>query len=202
MSGKPLFRALMRLDSGTILPQALRKGGYHTFATGKWHNGELSFENSFDEAEAVFFGGAARSHIGVPVNRMIAGLMVLYDSGESFSTELFADAAIEYIETRAKIDKPFFCYIPVTAPYSPVTPRASGPRCTIPKKSPCCQTMSRCGRISLSRPGVAVDAAEAVGTVAGVGEEMKTPRRRSDPAGLRKILRSDFAPRPSRWPHT
>ena len=122
MSGKPLFRAPMRLDSGTILPQALRKGGYHTFATGKWHNGELSFENSFDEAEAVFFGGAARSHIGVPVNRMIAGLMVPYDSGESFSTELFADAAIEYIESRAKIDKPFFCYIPVTAPHSPVTP--------------------------------------------------------------------------------
>ena len=46
MSGKSLFRAPMRLDSGTILPQALRKGGYHTFATGKWHNGELSFELS------------------------------------------------------------------------------------------------------------------------------------------------------------
>jgi arylsulfatase A-like enzyme len=122
MSGKSLFRAPMRLDSGTILPQALRKGGYHTFATGKWHNGELSFENSFDEAEAVFFGGAARSHIGVPVHRMIAGLMVPYDSGESFSTELFADAATEYIESREKIDKPFFCYIPVTAPHSPVTP--------------------------------------------------------------------------------
>ena len=122
MSGKSLFRAPMRLDSGTILPQALRKGGYHTFATGKWHNGELSFENSFDEAEAVFFGGAARSHIGVPVHRMIAGLMVPYDSGDSFSTELFADAAIEYIESREKADKPFFCYIPVTAPHSPVTP--------------------------------------------------------------------------------
>jgi len=122
MSGKSLFRAPMRLDSGTILPQALRKGGYHTFATGKWHNGELSFENSFDEAEAVFFGGAARSHIGVPVHRMIAGLMVPYDSGESFSTELFSDAAIEYIESREKADKPFFCYIPVTAPHSPVTP--------------------------------------------------------------------------------
>ena len=122
MSGKSLFRAPMRLDSGTILPQALRMGGYHTFATGKWHNGELSFENSFDEAEAVFFGGAARSHIGVPVHRMIAGLMVPYDSGESFSTELFADAAIDYIESREKSDKPFFCYIPFTAPHSPVTP--------------------------------------------------------------------------------
>ena len=134
MSGKPLFRAPMRLDSGTILPQALRKGGYHTFATGKWHNGELSFEKSFDEAEAVFFGGAARSHIGVPVHRMIAGLMVPYDSNESFSTELFADAAIEYIESREKIDKPFFCYIPVTAPHSPVTPPGRWATMYDPKK--------------------------------------------------------------------
>ena len=122
MSGKSLFRAPLRLDSGILLPQALQKGGYHTFATGKWHNGALSFERSFDEAEAVFLGGAARSHIGVPVNRMIAGLMVPYDSGESFSTELFADAAIEFIESREKSEEPFFCYIPFTAPHSPVTP--------------------------------------------------------------------------------
>ena len=122
MSGKSLFRAPLRLDSGILLPQALQKGGYHTFATGKWHNGALSFEKSFDEAEAVFLGGAARSHIGVPVNRMIAGLMVPYDSGDSFSTELFADAAIEFIESRQKSDEPFFCYVPFTAPHSPVTP--------------------------------------------------------------------------------
>ena len=122
MSGKSLFRAPLRLDSGMLLPQALQKGGYHTFATGKWHNGELSFERSFDEAEAVFLGGAARSHIGVPVHRMIAGLMVPYDSGESFSTELFTNAAIEFIESREKSDEPFFCYIPYTAPHSPVTP--------------------------------------------------------------------------------
>ncbi|MBC8243685.1 MAG: sulfatase-like hydrolase/transferase [Verrucomicrobia bacterium] len=134
MSGKPLFRAPMRLDSGTILPQALRKGGYHTFATGKWHNGELSFENSFDDAEAVFFGGAAGSHIGVPVHRMIAGLMVPYDSGESFSTELFANAAIEYIESREKSDQPFFCYIPFTAPHSPVTPPGKWATMYDPKK--------------------------------------------------------------------
>ena len=74
MSGKPLFRAPLRLDSGVLMPQVFQKAGYKTFATGKWHNGELSFENCFDEAEAVFFGGAARSHVNVPVHQMIAGL--------------------------------------------------------------------------------------------------------------------------------
>ena len=122
MSGKPLFRAPLRLDSGVLMPQVFQKAGYKTFATGKWHNGELSFENCFDEAEAVFFGGAARSHINVPVHRMIAGLMVPYDAGETFSTDMFADAAIGFIERQSKTEQPFFCYIPFTAPHSPVTP--------------------------------------------------------------------------------
>jgi len=122
MSGKPLFRAPLQLDSGVLMPQVFQKSGYRTFATGKWHNGESSFEKCFDEAEAVFFGGAARTHINVPVNRMIAGLMVPYDAGETFSTDLFADAAIEFIEDQSEKEQPFFCYIPFTAPHSPVTP--------------------------------------------------------------------------------
>ena len=122
MSGKPLFRAPMRLDSGVLMPQVFQKAGYKTFATGKWHNGELSFENCFDEAEAVFFGGAARSHVNVPVHQMIAGLMVPYDAGETFSTDMFAAAAIDFIERQSKTEQPFFCYIPFTAPHSPVTP--------------------------------------------------------------------------------
>jgi len=122
MSGKPLFRAPLQLDSGVLMPQVFQKAGYQTFATGKWHNGASSFEKCFDEAEGVFFGGAARTHINVPVNRMIAGLMVPYDAGETFSTDLFADAAIEFIEDQSKKEQPFFCYIPFTAPHSPVTP--------------------------------------------------------------------------------
>ena len=122
MSGKPLFRAPLQLDSGMLMPQVFQKAGYQTFATGKWHNGASSFEKCFDEAEAVFFGGAARTHINVPVNRMIAGLMVPYDAGETFSTDLFADAAIEFIEGQSEKEQPFFCYIPFTAPHSPVTP--------------------------------------------------------------------------------
>ena len=122
MSGKPLFRAPLQLDSGVLMPQVFQKSGYRTFATGKWHNGASSFEKCFDEAEAVFFGGAARTHINVPVNRMIAGLMVPYNAGETFSTDLFTDAAIEFIEGQSEKEQPFFCYIPFTAPHSPVTP--------------------------------------------------------------------------------
>ena len=134
MSGKPLFRAPLRLDSGVLMPQVFQKAGYKTFATGKWHNGELSFENCFDEAEAVFFGGAARSHVNVPVHQMIAGLMVPYDAGETFSTDMFAAAAIDFIERQSKTEQPFFCYIPFTAPHSPVTPPGKWAAMYDPKK--------------------------------------------------------------------
>jgi arylsulfatase A-like enzyme len=134
MSGKPLFRAPLQLDSGVLMPQVFQKAGYRTFCSGKWHNGESSFEKCFDEAEAVFFGGAARTHVNVPVHRMIAGLMVPYDAGETFSTDLFADAAIEFIEGQSEKEQPFFCYIPFTAPHSPVTPPGKWATMYNPKK--------------------------------------------------------------------
>jgi arylsulfatase A-like enzyme len=134
MSGKPLFRAPLQLDSGVLMPQVFQKAGYRTFCSGKWHNGESSFEKCFDEAEAVFFGGAARTHVNVPVHRMIAGLMVPYDAGETFSTDLFADAAIEFIEGQSEKEQPFFCYIPFTAPHSPVTPPGKWATMYDPKK--------------------------------------------------------------------
>lgn len=63
MSGKSLFRAPLQLESGVLMPQVYQEAGYRTFATGKWHNGIEAFQRCFREAEAVFFGGAARSHV-------------------------------------------------------------------------------------------------------------------------------------------
>ncbi|XOV71769.1 MAG: hypothetical protein ACFHW5_00895 [Verrucomicrobiota bacterium] len=46
------------------MPEVFRRAGYKTFATGKWHYGQHSFLKCFDEAEGVFFGGAARDAPG------------------------------------------------------------------------------------------------------------------------------------------
>lgn len=94
MSGKSLFRAPMQLDKGLLLPQALRQGGYKTFATGKWHNGRDSFLNCFDEAEAVFLGGAAGSHVNVPLNYRKGADLVSYQVPGVQASVLFADATI------------------------------------------------------------------------------------------------------------
>ena len=122
MSGQSLFRAPMQLDSGLLLPQAFQRAGYTTFATGKWHNGVESFLNCFDQAEAVFFGGAARTHTNVPLNYREADKMIPYQVPGVHATTLFADAAIAFLKSQEHASAPFFCYVPFTAPHSPHTP--------------------------------------------------------------------------------
>jgi len=106
------------------LGQRLRGAGYRAFATGKWHNGTHSFQPSFDEATNIFFGGM-NDHWFTPVQdfdptgrypaerrRPAAG----------FSTEVFAQSAIDFIRSRRGNDQPFFCYCAFTAPHDPRTP--------------------------------------------------------------------------------
>lgn len=106
------------------LGQKLRARGYDTFATGKWHNGVASFHASFSSGAQIFFGGMC-DHWHVPAfdfdpsgkypppNRSFA---------KGMSTELFAQAAIDFIRSRKDNPEPFFCYCAFTAPHDPRTP--------------------------------------------------------------------------------
>ena len=115
---------LNRLDPGhTYLAELFRQNGYTTFATGKWHNDAASFARSFGEAESVFFGGMD-SHFAVPVQDYDPSGS--YDKSrqrieDQFSTDLFGDAAIRFIE-RQDGSRPFFLYCAFTAPHDPRTP--------------------------------------------------------------------------------
>jgi len=120
-SGKTFFHVDLRLRGVKILPELLRENGYITFGTGKWHNGEESFVRGFDKGKAVMFGGMS-DHTKVPVRDIQAdGKLSPVRTGEKFSSELFADAAIEFL-TADHGDKPFYAYVPFTAPHDPRQP--------------------------------------------------------------------------------
>ncbi len=105
------------------LPATLRGAGYHTFATGKWHNDKGSFAAGFDDGARIFFGGMS-DHRRVPVHEFDpAGVYPdeARSEGEGFSTEIFVDAAIGFLE-RYRGDDPFFLYLAFTAPHDPRTP--------------------------------------------------------------------------------
>ncbi len=121
------------------LPETLREAGYQTFGTGKQHNGKSVFARGFSDGDEIFFGGMS-DHWSVPVYHYDS--TGKYDKKTPFiqnpakdnhlefinnsdhivkgkhSSELFADAAIDFLNNHDK-EKPFFAYIAFTAPHDP-----------------------------------------------------------------------------------
>ncbi|MCX5661614.1 MAG: sulfatase-like hydrolase/transferase [Planctomycetota bacterium] len=106
-----------------LLPQLFREAGYRTFATGKWHIGKEAFARSFSDGGKIFFGGMA-DHERTPVFDFDpAGLYPQERQyiGEKFSTDLFADQAVRFLESHSG-NEPFYLYVGFTAPHDPRTP--------------------------------------------------------------------------------
>ncbi len=125
MSGKTWFKIdAPTLKDTKLLPELLGENGYATFATGKWHNGQAAWLRAFQRGKTVMFGGMS-DHMKVPVRDLGAdGKLTAERVGEKFSTEMFADSAIEFLQSRDQ-QKPFFAYVAFTAPHDPRQPPES-----------------------------------------------------------------------------
>lgn len=112
------------LDSREILlPQLLKKAGYATGCFGKWNigfaAGSRPTERGFDE----FVGHASGNidyfhHIYDGKHDLFKGTRQ-YDADGTYSTDLFADAAIDFVRRKSNNDEPWFCYLPFNAPHFP-----------------------------------------------------------------------------------
>ncbi|MHC4178819.1 MAG: sulfatase-like hydrolase/transferase [Planctomycetota bacterium] len=110
-----------------LLPQLLRPQGYRTACFGKWNigfaRGSRPTERGFDE----FFGHASGNmdyytHIYAGQNDLYRGTEQI--EAEGYSTDLFAEAACEFIRRNAR--RPFFAYVPFNAAHYP-NPRSKRP---------------------------------------------------------------------------
>ncbi|AWW32687.1 choline-sulfatase [Echinicola strongylocentroti] len=124
MSGKSLFHVYDKLDGVQTMPMYFNQYGYETFGTGKWHNEASSFEASFQKGKNIYVGGMA-DHFNVPCQDLGPDGKLGEKTKKGFSTDLFADAAIDYINEYAQggQESPFFCYVSFTAPHDPRSPR-------------------------------------------------------------------------------
>ena len=121
LSGRTLYRVPMNLKDTPTLPELLGEAGYATFGTGKWHNGGDSFLRSFQAGRSVMLGGMS-DHTKVPIVDVTDDhTFTPKREGDRFSSELFVDAAIEFIEGHTE-EAPFFCYVAFTAPHDPRQP--------------------------------------------------------------------------------
>lgn len=139
LNGRTLFRATVGTPH-KLLPDALREAGYTTFATGKWHHAKEPFARAFTDAGAVFFGGMS-DHDKVPLHDFDpTGKYDAppYYNHDKLSSELFADATVDFLKRHAKgkSGKPFFAYVSFTAPHDPRTPPAEYREIYNPKINP------------------------------------------------------------------
>ncbi len=111
------------LDQSEILiPQVLKNAGYTTGCFGKWNigfaPGSRPTERGFDE-----FLGHASGNIDY-YTHVYNGKHDLYQGTEEahlegYSTDLFADAAIDFLLRSAEQQQPWFVYLPFNAPHFP-----------------------------------------------------------------------------------
>ncbi len=119
-TGRNLYHVPLDCGDYPTMPQTLREVGYTTFGTGKWHNQPASYARSFTDGGSIFFGGMS-NHSEVPCHDFDSSGEYSAERqyvGKSFSSELFSDAAINFLEGYED-EAPFYAYVSYTAPHDP-----------------------------------------------------------------------------------
>lgn len=143
MTGKYLYKlekqGAIIPESHTLIGEVLRKAGYQTFHTGKWHNGKESFNRCFSSGKDIFFGGMA-DHWNVPLFNYDPGRQYInkrriiqtpytdnhvdildgeYVYSGRHSVDIFTETAVEFIEGQKNRQKPFFLSVSYMSPHDP-----------------------------------------------------------------------------------
>jgi len=109
-----------------LLPQVLKRAGYHSAIVGKWHLG-IGSPNTPTERGFDFFHGFLGdmmddywTHLRHGHNFMRRNLEVVEPKGHA--TDVFTGWACEYLTERAQSGEPFFLYLAYNAPHDPIQP--------------------------------------------------------------------------------
>jgi arylsulfatase A-like enzyme len=119
-------------DSLVALPEVLRAKGYTTYHSGKWHSDKASHSRFFSAGGDIFFGGMHFEKDGGQPHPTV----YRFDStgtypvdrrrlADTFSSALYADNAIRFLDSKTAKGAPFFCYVAFTSPHDPRTPPAT-----------------------------------------------------------------------------
>ncbi len=119
------------------LPEILRAAGYHTYMTGKWDLGRALEEahmpasRGFESSYILTTGTAV--HLGFPDRNASGGVSRVdphpyQENGvpitelpeDFFSTTMYTDKLIDYIDENRSDGQPFFAWLSYSTPHSPI----------------------------------------------------------------------------------
>ena len=127
--GYPAYQGYLNNRCVTIA-EALKLGGYRTLMSGKWHVGEdrphWPTDRGFDKYFGLISGGANYFDITKAKARGVKRRMAVDDQPYTppkegfYITDAFSDNAAKFVDTCGRNGKPFFLYLPYTAPHWPL----------------------------------------------------------------------------------
>ncbi len=126
------------LKRGEAWSQLMKKGGYYTYITGKWHVNTMNTAKIFDKAEYIF-NGMFGANTKAVYNRPIEGKVDKWDPSDpklggfwidsknfpkeiqgKHATIVTADTAVNFLNTyKNDKEQPFFAYVAFNAPHDP-----------------------------------------------------------------------------------
>lgn len=113
------------IESAVLIPQPLKKAGYHTAIVGKWHLGLESPNTPMDRGFDHFHGFLGDMMDDYYHHRRHGNNYMYRDRTEidpkGHATDLFTDWACDYINGR-KPEQPYFLYLAYNAPHTPIQP--------------------------------------------------------------------------------
>ena len=120
---------------GKTFGTRLREAGYRTLMTGKWHAGQTPYQRGFDRYFGLTDGccnfwnpGKARPGEPEPAKKRIRRWAnddlqfkpFTPQDKDFYTTDVFTDYALSYLDQYKNEDKPFFLYLAYTAPHYPL----------------------------------------------------------------------------------
>jgi arylsulfatase A-like enzyme len=110
----------------TLIPDVLKRAGYHAGMVGKWHLGLDAPNRPTDHGFDFFHGYLGDmmddyyTHRRHGINYMRRNEHTIDPEGHA--TDLFTTWSQDYIRERAESSAPFFLYLAYNAPHSPIQP--------------------------------------------------------------------------------